>query len=219
MLGRSDVKWLPLFQACCLNFDRTLVGWFGPRVSLQNDLSVALQFGKLDLEQAAQITAYDIPPNITALDALLKKDMKDEELEDLEYQFRVVYTFDNASKGKAHIQFLSPDSAEGKSIQNVLQKFKIADELFRYKPGDVAKIVRTAIGKSFSMSDHTKAWQEHKVRPPSGAKSPEKTNRDYCIYHSVHRDYTYNDKWIELLVTEFGDHKVASAEETSESNP
>jgi hypothetical protein len=24
-LGRSDVKWLPLFQACCLNFDKMLV--------------------------------------------------------------------------------------------------------------------------------------------------------------------------------------------------
>jgi hypothetical protein len=46
--------------------------------------------------------AYDIPPNITALDALLKKDMKEDELDDLEYQFRVVYTFDSASKGKAH---------------------------------------------------------------------------------------------------------------------
>src|SRR5208337_4510793 len=34
-LGRGDVKWLPLFQACCLNFDRALVSWFGPRVILQ----------------------------------------------------------------------------------------------------------------------------------------------------------------------------------------
>ena len=31
-LGRSDLKWLPLFQACCLNFDKTLVSWFGPRL-------------------------------------------------------------------------------------------------------------------------------------------------------------------------------------------
>src|SRR5258708_19341955 len=204
MLGRSDVKWLPLFQACCLNFDKTLDDWFGQRVSLQGDLSVALQFGKLALEQAAQISAYDIPANITALDALLKKDMKEEEIDDLEYQFRVVYTYDSASKGKAHIQFLSPDSAEGKTVQNVLQKFKIADELYRYKPGDVTKFVREASGKPFSMTDHTTAWQKHKVRPPSGAKSPEKTNREYCIYHPAHGDYTYNDKWIELLVAERG---------------
>jgi hypothetical protein len=47
-----------------------------------------------------------------------------------------------------------------------------------------------------SMSDHTRAWQKHKVRPPSAAKSPEKTNTDYCIYHPAHWDYTYNEKWI-----------------------
>jgi hypothetical protein len=120
MLGRSDAKWLALFQACCLNFDKVLVARFGPRLTLQQELAVALQFGKLELEQMAQLTAYDVPPNITALDALLKKDLKEEELDDLEFQFRVVYTFDSASKGKAHIQFLSPDSAEGKSVQNVL---------------------------------------------------------------------------------------------------
>jgi hypothetical protein len=204
MLGRSDVKWLPLFQACCLNFDKTIVSWFGASTTLQSDLAVALQFGKFDLEQAAQISAYDIPPNITALDAMLKKDLKEDELDDLEYQFRVVYTFDSASKGKAHIQFLNPDSAEGKSVQNVLQKFKIADELYRYKPGDVARIVRKASGKPFTVSDHTNAWQKRKARPPSGSSSPEKTNRDYCIYHPAHKDYTYNDKWIELLVTDLG---------------
>jgi hypothetical protein len=213
MLGRSDVKWLPLFQACCLNFDKTLVGWFGPRVTLQGDLSVALQFGKLELEQAAQVSSYDIPPSITALDARLKKDMKEEELDDLEYQFRVVYTFDSASKGKAHIQFLSPDSAEGKSVQNVLQKFKIADELYQHKPGDVVKLVRKVAGKAFLMSDHTEAWQRLKVRPPSGAKSPDKTNREYCIYHSAHRDYTYNDRWVELLVAELGGPSVAAADQ------
>lgn len=211
LLARSDIKWLPLFQACCLNFDKTLTAWFGPRVTLQSELAAALQFGKLELEHAAQITAYDIPPHITALDAQLKKDMTEKDLDDLEYQFRVVYTFDSASKGKAHIHFLSPDSEEGKTVQNVLQKFKIADDLYSYKPGDVAKIVRKASGKAFSVHDHTMAWQKHKVRPPSGSKSPEKTNRDFCIYHTAHRDYTYNDQWIEKLVMELGGPASISA--------
>lgn len=204
LFARSDVKWLPLFQACCLNFDKTIVDWFGPRVTLQHDLGVALQFSKMDIEQAAQITAYDIPPHITALDARLKKDMTEIDLDDLDYQFRVVYTFDSASKGKAHIQFLSPDSEEGKTVHNVLQKFKIADELYKYKPGDVARLVRQASGKPFSVHDHTIAWQTYKVRPSRGSNTPEKTNRDYCIYHVAHGDYTYNDKWIDKLVVETG---------------
>jgi hypothetical protein len=211
------VKWLALFQACCLNFDKLVVALFGPRLSLKSELSVALQFGKLDLEHAAGISAYDIPGNISALDALLTKDMNEDELADLEYQFRVVFTFDSASKGQSHIKFLSPDSAEGKTIQNVLQKFKIADELYRYKPGDVVKMVRKTIGKPFSMTDHTLAWQKHKVRPTSNAKAPEKTNREYCIYHPAHRDYTYNDKWIALLVGERGGQTGGAAISTSEA--
>jgi hypothetical protein len=109
---------------------------------LQGELSAALQFGKLDLEHAAQITAYDVPPNITALDARLRQGLTDMELDDLEYQFKVVYTFDSASRGKAHVQFVSPDSDEGKTIHNVLQKFKIADDLYPYHPKDVVKLVQ-----------------------------------------------------------------------------
>ena len=218
MLGRSDVKWLPLFQACCLNFDKTLVNWFGSRVTLQSELSVALQFGKLELEQATQLSAYDIPPNITALDARLKKDMKQEDLDDFEYQFRVVYTFDSASKGKAHIHFISPESEEGKSVHNILQKYKIADELYPYKPGDVAKSVRKVTQKQFSLNDHSEAWKKHKVRPVTGSKSPELTNREFCIYHAAYRAYTYNDKWIDLLVTELGGGAIAPAHPTAEGN-
>lgn len=59
------------------------------------------------------------------------------------------------------------------------------------------------------MNHHTQAWQKHKVRPAQGSKSPEKTNRDFCIYHSAHRDYTYNENWIARLIEEAGE-KAAS---------
>jgi Protein of unknown function (DUF3644) len=208
MLGRSDARWLPLFQACCLNFDKTIVSIFGSRVSLQSELSTTLQFSKLDLEQAAQVTAYDIPPNITALDARLKKELTEADLDDLEYQFRVVYTFDSASKGKAHIHFLSPDSEEGKTIHNVLQKLKLADDLYPYHPKDVVSLVRKNTAKTFSVADHSRAWKKHKVRPPSGSKTPDKTNRDFCIYHAAHRDYTYTDRW-RFSLTSWAAHSSA----------
>ena len=194
------MNFLPIFEANCLNFDKTLVEWFGARLTLQNEISVTLQFAKADLEQLAQLEAYDIPPNIAALDALLTKQLSEEELNDIEYQFKVVYTFSSASKGKAHIKFLHPGSEEGKSVQHVLQKFKIADELYPYKPKDIVKAVIAATKESYTMSDHTMAWKKHKVRPSGGL--PEKTNREFCIYHPTHKDYTYNEKWAALLIDE-----------------
>ncbi|WP_162248996.1 MULTISPECIES: DUF3644 domain-containing protein [Rhizobium/Agrobacterium group] len=201
LFGRSDGNWLAIFQACCLNFDKTIVDWHGERVSLQNDLSVALQFGKMAIDQASQIQAYDIPPNIAALDASLNEGKSEAELNDIEYQFKVVYTLDSASKSKAHIQFVSPESQEGKDIHNVLQKYKISDEMYPFKPRDVVKKVQNA-EKVFTTNDHTNAWRKYKVRPGKDAKNPEKTDRNFCIYHAAHKDYTYNQAWVDKLIAD-----------------
>lgn len=198
LLGRSDLRWLSVFQACCLNFDKTIVEMYGSRLSLQNEISVALQFGKLQIDHAAQMQMYDVPQHIAALDALLTANLTEEELNDIEYQFRVVYTFDSASKGTAHIQFLTPDSDEGKSVHNVLQKYKVSDELYPHKPSVVAALVAKKSARRFTVSDHTDAWRKHKVRPAKG----DKTNRTYCIFHKAYNSYTYNDAWVELLVSE-----------------
>jgi hypothetical protein len=200
IFGLSDGTWLTIFQACCLNFDKALVVFHGEQVSLRHNLSIALQFGKMAIDQVAQLHQYDIPESIQALDAALS-DKSEDELNDIEYQFKVVYTLDGASKGKAHIHFVHPDTEEGKTIHNVLQKFKVADDLYPFKPGDVVAIVKKA-GKIFTMADHTAAWQKHKVRPGKAAVNKEKTDRDYCIYHAAHKDYTYNQKWVDLVMGE-----------------
>lgn len=208
LLGRSDLKWGPLFQACCLNFETAIVKFFGERLSLQKELSVALQFSKLDIDQANAIQTFDIPERIEALDARLQKGMTEEQLGDLEYQFRVIYTFDNASKGKAGIQFIKPGTEEAKEIKNVLLKYKLADEEYPYKPMQVAELVTKKSGKKFMVSNNTQAWLLYKVRPHKSTAHPENTNRDFCIYHPAHNDYTYSEKWIAFLA-----EKATSEEE------
>jgi len=120
----------------------------------------------------------------------------------------VVYTLDSAAKGKAGIQFIRPSSDEAKDIRNVLVKYKLSDEEYPYKPTRVAQLVSKAIGKRFLISNNTQAWILDKVRPHKGEKQPENTNKDYCIYHAAHADYTYSDKWIGFLC-----EKVASEDE------
>ena len=112
-LGRSDFKWAPMFQACCLNFNSSLREFFGDDVSLEKELSFALQFARLDLGQIASSQKFDVPQAIQALDARLHKDMTEEQLADLEYQFRVIFTLDNARKSNAHFSLVAPHSKEG----------------------------------------------------------------------------------------------------------
>jgi hypothetical protein len=200
LLRRSDAKWCALFQACCLNFDTMLRKLFGDKVSLQRQLAFALQFAKLDFEQVVEMQKHDVPPEIEALDARLKEGMTAAELDDLEYQFRVIFTLDNATKATSHIQFIQPGSEQATAVRNVLLKYKLADEEYPHKPSAVTTLVSAKTSKKFTSNNHVQAWRLYKARPKTGAAQPGNTNKDFCIYHAAHRDYTYSDKWVGHLV-------------------
>ena len=153
----------PLFQACCLNFDKTLCELFGSRLSLVKELTFALQFTRMNIEQLAALNGYEIPNHIEALDARLSEGLTTEQLADLEYQFRVVYTLDAASKSRSHFEFVRPESAEGKEIRNVLVQYKAGDHFYPYKPAHVCKLVKSRAGKPFTAHNHAQAWHFYKV--------------------------------------------------------
>jgi hypothetical protein len=211
LLGRADIRWLGLFQACCLNFDKAICDLFGNRLTLSHDLSFAIQFTKMNLEQLSTLNRYEIPAHIDAIDARLSEGMTEAQIADLEYQFRVVYTLDAVTKSRAHYQFVQPDSAEGKDIRNVLVQHRLADHLYPHKPGNVVSEVKRRTGKAFTPRNHTQAWRKFGVRLSKGAVQPENTNKDYCVYHAAHKDYTYSEQWIELLVAEVSDDQKFSA--------
>jgi hypothetical protein len=95
--------------------------------------------------------------------------MTSEQLHDTDFQFQVVYTLTAAPKSKSHIQFVSPDSAEGKEIHNVLSKKVIADELYPHKPGKVVTLVTAKAKMEFTSHNHQQAIRRYKVRPKSGS--------------------------------------------------
>lgn len=205
ILGRADLRWSAIFQACCLNFDKAICELFGDQLTLSSELSIALQFAKIDIEQLEIVAKYEVPAEIAAIDALITDGMTEDQLNSVEFQFRVIYTLDAASKTRTHFQFVNPDSAEGKKIHNVLSKKVPADELYPYKPRVVEAQVRKKSGQAFTSNDHTKAWRLFKVRPRKGNAQPSNTDRRYCIYHPAHKDYTYSEAWVDRLVEEVAD--------------
>lgn len=211
LLGRADLRWLGLFQACCLNFDKAMCELFGAKLTLSHELSFALQFSKMNFEQASTLNRYEIPAHIDAIDARLAEGMTEAQIADLEYQFRVVYTLDAVTKSRAHFQFVQPDSEEGKDIRNVLVQHKLADHLYPHKPGDVVTLVHQRTGKAFTQHNHTQAWRKFEARPRGDAAQPENTKRDYCIYHAAHGDYTFSDQWVNLLEAEVNDDEKFAA--------
>lgn len=45
----------------------------------------------------------------------------------------------------------------------------------------------------------------YKVRPKPASKQPKKTREEYCIYHSLHKDYSYSQQWIDFLIKQVRD--------------
>lgn len=215
ILGRADRKWSPIFQACCLNFDKVICDLFGQKLTLANDLSLALQFSKLNLDQLSELEKHELPADIAAVDALIAEGMTPEQLNNIEFQFKVIYTLEAASKGQAHFHFVNPKSLEGKEIHNVLSKKVAADELYPHKPNAVVASVLEKSGVKFTTNDHVMAWKLFKVRPKGGAIQPENTDKRYCIYHPAHKDYTYSNDWIDRLLEEAGDPLRLAAIRTS----
>jgi hypothetical protein len=87
LLGRADTRWLGLFQACCLNFDKAICELFGSRLTLSYDLSFAIQFTKMNLEQLATLNRYEIPAHIDAIDARLTEGMTEVQIADRDYPY------------------------------------------------------------------------------------------------------------------------------------
>lgn len=201
-LGQSDILWRGLFQANCLNFEHIMCKWFGNQTSLSGELSFSLQFIKPDIAQIAELSKYDIPPEMLSFNSDMKAQHSDKIKSSTEYEFTVIYTMAAASKDKSHIQFFSPDSAEGKEISNVLIKYKPSDEFYPFKPKKVVSEVRKRSNSDFKMHHHTNSWKHHKIRPANGKPDVKKTNAKYCVYHKAHRDYTYSQAWVDLLVSE-----------------
>ena len=154
LFRRSDARFLSIFQACCLNFDKALCDLFGEEKTLKNDLSFSLQFAKMDFEQLAQVQSYEVPASIQALDKQIDDDLGEDRVSDIEYRFRVVYTFENATKSKSHIKFVHPTDEGAEEIRNVLIKKEISDKLYPHKAGRVAELVRAKSGRPFSTHNH-----------------------------------------------------------------
>ena len=199
VLGPYDDQWIRIFQANCLNYEKQITGIFGKRLSLSNEIAFALQFSGLAINQALELAASETPPAIKSINAEIFGAMTEDQKDDLEFQFSVVYTTIESSKSKAAFQFVSPKSAEGKEISNILVKHKPSAITHPYTPTQVVELVREKTGKPFSTHDHTKAWKEHGVRPVSDSDTPQLTNLEYCYYNPTFDRYTYNDAWVELL--------------------
>ena len=84
------------------------------------------------------------------------------------------------------------------------------------RPSEVVRLVQEGLGNpqimragkdtdKFTVDTHTRCWKRYAVRPPSGDRTPHKTDTRYCVYDKLNGNYGYTYKWVDFLIEKMSD--------------
>ena len=80
------------------------------------------------------------------------------------------------------------------------------------KPREVMRRVKKGTQVDFKQHHHTWLYTIFSVRPPGKDPNPENANTEYCHYDCAHKDYLYQESWVEFIVKLFEVHCLTTEE-------
>ncbi|MBQ5478635.1 MAG: DUF3644 domain-containing protein, partial [Acetobacter sp.] len=149
----GDILFGALFQACCINFEKYITLWFGSSLSLTKELSLVLQFVRLEKEQLVELEKSNLPPAIkTIVDEIQESKFKD----DTAFQFKVHLTEEVSSKTSADIHRLVSHDESKPGTPYAIKK----SDYTRVTEKEIVKAVQDKGYKNFKPRDHRECWKE-----------------------------------------------------------
>src|SRR5690606_79238 len=150
------------FQACCLNYNHYIKKLFGDEFGIDKHLSFSLQFSSISDEHAKQLNEFsELPQNIGSFINDFDNSVSDEEFNNPQYSYRVLYVPKTANrKGQADkvIEFIPASSpeAQGLNKEYVLIKDR---ERPKFLPNQIIEKIKAQGYKKFGMYQHTQLWK------------------------------------------------------------
>ena len=84
------------------------------------------------------------------------------------------------------------------------RKVLIGEDIYKYRPSQVAKAVTDKLGKDFSTMLHVKAWRMYQPRPVG--KQPN-FKSEYAEFKQAENDYRYSQAWVDFLGNKLRDEQ------------
>lgn len=212
-------------QALLLNFDAVLGAEFGAKHQLRESLSFSLQLFPSGESFAAAVKANKSIADVKKFIDDYRSTISSDVLTSAQFAFKafLIQVGNHQTDDALPIQFVHYDSLTAEQ-QAEVEKFAA---LVKYKQGgvinasllkpmQVIKKVQDGLGNplvdrkgkaiaKFNSDTHTRCWKHFDVRPKPGARKPEQTNQQYCVYDKAHGDYLYTQGWVALLVEKMAD--------------
>lgn len=170
MTTRLDDYLSARFQACCLNYNYYIKKLFGDEYGIDKYLSFSLQFSSITEEHAEQLRKFsELPNNIAAYINDFDESVSDDEFNNPQYSYRVLYVPKTAnSKGQADkvIEFIPADSPEAKGLN---KEYRIIRDRERPKhlPNEIVSLMKSKGYTRFNMHHHTLLWKQLDAKNPA----------------------------------------------------
>jgi hypothetical protein len=155
-------------QACCINFNDSIKSIFGAQFGLERRLPIALQFVTFSADQRSVLKkASHLPSHIATMMDTFHETLSADEQGDPRFAYRVAFIpkiGNRASSVDLAVEFVKPDSQEGREINSVL--LKEVDKR-RYTGKQIVKLMQDEGFPRFQQHNHTKLWQELDAKNPA----------------------------------------------------
>jgi hypothetical protein len=175
-------------QACCINFNDTIIKLFGPQFSLERRLPIALQFVTFDSEQRTLLKkASTLPAHIATFLNAFDSQLTPDRQNDPAYVYRVAFVpkiANRPSSADTAVEFVKAGSEAAQEINRIL--LKEVDKK-RYTAKQIYKMMQAEGYPKFNQESHTKLWKD------LGAKEPGKGFGKVGDYKNT---WVWYDSWV-----------------------
>lgn len=208
-------------QALLFNFDEKLVREFGQFYAINESLAVPLQTGnarslcRTDALRELQARQYD---QVRGFVDEYRAGLSDEVISDERYCFRVFLipkAGNHLSSSDVAFEFVRTEQLTPEQRKDLDSKIALVrDRQVRVpvanegllSPTEVVTRIATELKIPFKPHHHVKAWRRYEVRPKEKpSQTRDSCKSEYCVPDLRHDDYSYTEKWVELLIEKLAD--------------
>ncbi|WP_162801614.1 DUF3644 domain-containing protein [Brachybacterium saurashtrense] len=206
-------------QAHLLNFEATLVEWFGPDEALADELRFPLFVSSItqDAVSAVKRVRSQVPVPVMEwiqdFDAAIEPDVA----QDQAFDFRIYLIPHKGPKTEADAAMTYVNASDLTDEQNAVvdqvrtiireKQIPVAD-LGNLLPKQVVERVAVALRKPFTIHMHTQCWRHFRARPPTGASDPAATRAEFCRWNAAFKQYVFTEAWVNFLIRKLSDPDV-----------
>ena len=191
MTNRIDEYLSAKLQAAAINYDYYITELFGSKYSINDKLSLAIQFSPLSPNQLEDLTNNEhIISNVKNFITEFENELPEELLVSSRYAYRVLFVPINAKRrGQADrvVEFIRSDSPLAEGIEKEYALIK-ETEKNKYLPSQIVAIMNAEGYSKFGMHQHTELW-----------KQTDSKNSSKHFGVQIAKTWYWYDSWIEFV--------------------